>query len=159
MNLMTPKMRDNRVVPNTMLSRVRNEMERVFDSWFHRPMQIEWPDNGENWLPALDLIDSEAEITIKVDVPGMNPKDVNVSVTGNTLKITGKKDTSKEEKGENYYVSERHGGSFQRMINLPDDLDSEKINAVQTNGVLTIKIPKLKTAKPRHIPVKSGTEV
>jgi HSP20 family protein len=139
-----------------MLSRVRDEMDRVFDRWFERPLQAAWATNGENWMPALDVIDSETEVTIKAEVPGMAAKDVNVSVIGNTLTLSGEKDESKEEKGENFYVSERRFGSFRRSIELPEGIDADKIAAEQSNGVLTIKIPKLRTAKPRHVPVKAA---
>jgi HSP20 family protein len=79
-----------------------------------------------------------------------------MSVIGNTLTLSGEKDESKEEKGENFYVSERRFGSFRRSIELPEGIDADKIAAEQNNGVLTIKIPKLRTAKPRHVPVKAA---
>jgi HSP20 family protein len=109
-------------------------------------------------MPALDVTDSESEITIKAEVPGMAAKDVDVSISGNMLKLSGQKEECKEEKGENCYVSERRFGSFHRSIELPEGIDAERAAAVQDNGVLTIKIPKLMTAKPKHIPVKTAVK-
>ena len=156
MNLLRRKPSDSALGPNTMLARVRDEMDRAFERLFDRPLHLGWPTSGENWIPALDVSDSETEVTIKAEVPGMAAKDVNVSITGNTLTLSGEKDESKEEKDESFYVSERRFGSFRRSVELPEGVDADKISAEQNNGVLTIKIPKLKTAKPRHVQVKAA---
>lgn len=156
MNLLKTRPRETGLTAGTMLARVRDEMDRVFDRWFDRPLHLSLHTNGETWMPALDVTDSEIEITVKAEVPGMAAKDVSVAITGNTLTLSGEKDETKEEKGESFYVSERRFGSFRRSVELPDGVDADKITAEQTNGVLTIRIPKLKTAKPKHIPVKSS---
>lgn len=157
MNFLRTKPRETSLTPSTMLARVRDEMDRVFDRWFDRPLHAETQISGETWTPSLDVIDSETEITLKAEVPGMAAKDVIVAITGSTLTLSGEKDETKEEKGENFYLSERHFGSFRRSVELPDGVDAEKITAEQTNGVLTVKIPKLKTAKPKHVPVKASS--
>jgi HSP20 family protein len=158
MNLLRTKPREKALAPSNVLMRMRDEMDRMFDRWFDRPMELAWPANGESWNPTLDVIDNEAEITIKAEVPGIAAKDVNVSVSGNVLTLSGQKDESKEEKGENYYVSERRFGSFQRSVELPEGADTERVTAEQDNGVLTVKIPKLKSAQPKQIPVKANAK-
>jgi HSP20 family protein len=138
------------------LTRMRDEMERVFDRFVRDPFELAWSGDGTSWAPTVDVIDGENEITIKAEVPGIPAKEVDVSISGDILTLSGKKDETKEEKGENYFISERHFGSFERSIELPEGVDPEKISAEQNNGVLTVKIPKLKTAKPKHVPVKTG---
>lgn len=155
MNVLRRRPTETTLAPVNLLTRMRDEMDRVFDRWFDRPLEFAWPGNGKDWMPALDVIDSENEVTIKAEVPGMAAKDVNVSITGNMLTLSGQKDESKEEKGENFYVSERRFGSFQRSIELPDGVDADKVSAEQTNGVLTVKVPKLRSAKPKNVPVKT----
>lgn len=157
MNLLRTKPREL-AAPTGMLSRMRDELDRVFDRFVREPFDLAWPGNGSNWMPALDLVDGETEVTIKAEVPGMSAKDVDVSVSGNMLTLSGRKEESKEDRGENYFISERRFGAFQRTIELPEGVDAEKIVAEQENGVLTVKIPKLKTAKPKHIAIKSPTK-
>lgn len=159
MSLLRTKPRETVLAPPTTLTRMRDEMDRVFDRFVREPLDFVWPGDGKNWMPALDVIDNETEITVKAEVPGMAAKDVDVSITGNNLRLSGQKDECKEEKAENCYLSERRFGSFQRSIELPEGVDSERISAEQDNGVLTIKIPKLRTAKPKHIPVKAPAKV
>ncbi|HEY3244382.1 MAG TPA: Hsp20/alpha crystallin family protein [Phycisphaerae bacterium] len=103
---------------------------------------------------ALDVKDSESEVIVKAEIPGVDAKNVDISLSGNVLTISGQKEELKEEKGEDYFVSERNFGSFRRSLELPQTVDPEKITAEQDNGVLTVKIGKLKIAKPRRIPVK-----
>ena len=155
MNLLRRKPSATSLAPANMMTRMRDEMDRVFDRWFDRPLDLAWPTNGKGWMPALDVIDNESEVVVKAEIPGIPAKDVNVAISGNRLTLSGEKDESKEEKGENFYVSERSFGSFQRAIDLPDGIDAEKVTAEHADGVLTVKIGKLKTAKPKHIPVKA----
>jgi HSP20 family protein len=131
-------------------------MEGLFDRFFGDPWGSSWLRNGDLWTPALDVTEDEKEITIRAEIPGVAAKDVNVSVLGSTLTIAGQKEESTEDKGENYCMAERHYGSFRRTINLPDGVDPEKITAEQNNGVLTVKIGRLKTATPKHVPVRSS---
>jgi len=156
MNTLRMKSREHSLAPTRMLVRMRDEMDRVFERFFQEPLDISLAGDGKTWMPALDVIDNEMDVTVKAELAGIAPKDIDVSVSGNTLMLSGRKDETKEEERENYYVSERRFGSFQRSIDLPDGVDVEKLTAEHNNGVLTVKIPKLKTAKPKHIPVKAS---
>lgn len=140
-----------------MLLRMRDEMERMFDRFIRDPFELVWhPENGKTWFPALDVIDNETEVVVKAEVPGLEPKDVNVALSGNTLTISGHKDESSEEKGENFYMSERSFGAFRRAVTLPEGVDADKVKAEQKDGVLTVRVGKHKTAKARQIPVQPG---
>jgi len=154
MNLLRSKPKDTLVPSTPTLSRMRDEMERVFDRFVRDPFDLVVHPEHRTWLPALDVIDNESEIVVKAEVPGMAAKDVNVSISGNRLILSGEKQESKEQKSEGCYISERSFGAFHRSIELPEGIDPDKVSAEQTDGVLTVRIPKLKTAKPKHIPVK-----
>jgi HSP20 family protein len=131
-------------------------MEGLFDRFFGDQWGFSRSNNGDIWMPALDIREDEKEIMIRAEIPGVAAKDVNVSVLGNVLTIAGQKEESVEDQGENYCMNERHFGSFRRTINLPEGVDPEKITAEQNNGVLTVKLPRLKTATPKHVPVRSS---
>ena len=155
MNLLRNRPKDM-VTPSTpTLARMRDEMERVFDRFVRDPFDLVVHPEHRTWLPPLDVIDNESEIIVKAEVPGMMAKDVNVSISGNRLTLSGEKEERKEENDDNCYISERSFGSFHRVIDLPEGIDPEKVTADQKDGVLTVKIAKLKTAKPKHIPVKA----
>jgi len=154
MNKVQIRPREMAMAPGSMLAQMRNEMDRVFNRFIGEPIDFGWMGNGMKWLPAVDVIDGETEVVVKAEVPGIATKDVNVSISGNWLTLSGKKEESKEEKADNYSVSERWFGSFQRSVELPEGMDSDKVTAEQTNGVLIVRVPKLKTAKPKQVPIK-----
>jgi hypothetical protein len=93
----------------------------------------------------------------KADVPGIQEKDLEVTLTGNRLTIAGKRDTEKEEQNERYYTYERSYGSFTRTFTLPDGADADKLDANLSNGVLSIVIPKKPELQPKKIDVKAPT--
>ena len=155
MNLLRTKPKELATSSPLTFARMRDEMERVFDRFVRNPFEIAWPPERGSWMPALEVTDTENEFVVKAEVPGMSAKDVNVSLTGNRLTLSGEKEESKEEKREGCYINERSFGSFHRSIELPDGIDPEKIAAEQTDGVLTVKVGKVKAVKPKHIPVKS----
>jgi HSP20 family protein len=142
--------------PVPALEQIRDAMDRVFDRFTAEPFEWGWGGNGK-WIPALDVIDAESEFLIKAEIPGMDPKDVNISISGDRLTLSGEKEESTEDKRDNYFVSERRFGSFQRTVQLPEGADTEKVIAEQANGVLTVRIPKLKAVKPRQVPIKAAS--
>ena len=110
-------------------------------------------------MPRLDLVEDEKGFRITAELPGMTDKDVQVSMSDHTLTISGEKKEEKETKDKQIYRSERNYGSFRRVVELPGDIDADKVNASFTNGVLTIEMPKSKDAreKVRQIPVQTQT--
>lgn len=92
--------------------------------------------------PAMDFTEDEKTYRLTAELPGMSEKDIDVQMSGDMLTIKGEKRQEKEEKAENYYVSERRFGSFQRSFTLPDGIDRDKIEAGFEKGVLTITLPK-----------------
>ncbi len=135
--------------------RLHNELDRSLEGFFG-PLSLVEPalPPVEGWLPPMDVAETDAEITIRADVPGVPAKDLNIAVTGNTLSISGEKETNREEKKNGYCRRERSFGSFRRSLTLPETADPEKVSAESDNGVLTVHIAKRQSAKPRQIEVK-----
>jgi len=130
---------------------MHNEIDRVFDRF--RGGEY---DTGavQNWLPAVDVMEQDNAFIIKAELPGVDKKDVKITVQNDVLTIKGEKKQESEKKGENYHCTERLYGSFQRSFTLPATIASEKIDASYDNGVLVLNLPKLEEAKPKEIEVK-----
>jgi HSP20 family protein len=160
MNLLTcrPKERVSTNGGAGTLTKFRNEMERAFDRFFTEPFEVAWYGrNGKEWWPKLDVVEENDNVTIRMEVPGVSPKDVEVSVRDNVLTVSGQKESSSKEEGKDFYVSEREFGSFRRSIELPSGCDADRVTASQDNGVLTVKIARTKEAAPKKITVKTGS--
>jgi len=140
------------LTPFRDFERMRREMDHLWDSFFERR-----PRRGEEemeWLPALDLAETNNEIVVKAEVPGMDPKDIDISLSDGILTIKGEKKQEKEEKEEGYHLVERSYGYFSRTIELPREVQSDKINASYKNGVLKIVLPKSEKAKKKEVKIK-----
>ena len=108
--------------------------------------------------PAVDVSETEQGYEISADMPGMDNKDIEITLNNNVLTLKGEKKEQHETKEKDYYLQERSYGTFQRSFTLPDDVDSEHISTAFSNGVLIIKLPKSAQAKAktRKIEVKAG---
>lgn len=146
----------------------RNEVEvadpfRAFDQMFE-DLWRNWParffSEGTTGIlrPAMDVIESDKEVTIRVDLPGLKPDDVKVEVEDNTLSVSGEVGDTVEKEGERYHYRERSYGAFQRSVRLPSTVDTDKVEATFENGVLNIVLPKLPHAQPRQITVKANSK-
>jgi HSP20 family protein len=105
-------------------------------------------------MPAFDIAEADEHFIVKADLPGIDPKNLDISLTGNVLIISGEKKEKREEKNERYHTIERQFGSFSRSFMLPADVKEEGIEAVYKDGVLRVTIPKSERAKQKKIPVK-----
>ena len=146
----------------------RSEMDRLFDRFgggfgfpsLRRMFDVEapWRSSFSFPMPAIDMSEDEKTYKISAELPGMDAKDVDVSVTGDMLVLKGEKRQEKEEKDKNYHFSERAYGSFQRAFELPESVDRGKIAADFSKGVLTITLPKMVEAQQptKKIAVKAS---
>jgi len=107
------------------------------------------------WAPAIDMFEKDVKFVVKAELPGMKEEDIDVSVIGNTLTIKGERKTESEVKEDDYYYSERSYGSFSRSIEIPSNVDTQKIEANYGDGVLEIGLPKTSEAKPNKISVSA----
>jgi HSP20 family protein len=133
---------------------LREEMERVFDRFFE-PRWEEF-EAIDAWAPKVDFSETKDAFMVKAEIPGVEQKDVSVSLENQMLTIRGEKHKEKEEKDEKYHRVERSWGGFTRTIALPAGLDTEKVDAAFKDGVLTIKLPKAPGAKGTTIPVRAA---
>lgn len=139
--------------------RFREEFENLFDRFF-RPefgtsMLESWPARF-GWGPRMDLAETDNDVTVKVEVPGIDPKDIDINVTGDVLTVRGEKRQESERKDANVVFMERQYGSFSRSVHLPTSVDPEKIDAVYKDGVLTITMGKLPGARPKKVSVRQA---
>ena len=109
---------------------------------------------AEEWWPTVDVSESKDNFIIKAELPGMDDKDVSVTISGNVLTIKGEKKKKEEEKDEHHYRAERYYGSFQRSFQLPTSVKADKIEAAFDKGVLKVTLPKVEEAKKKKIEVK-----
>ena len=137
--------------PLRELSSLRREME---DLWENLAGEREFlPMRGE-WMPALDVSETKDSLIVKAEVPGMEPKDIDISLTGDLLTLKGEKKQKTEEKKENFHRIETRYGAFSRTIRVPVSVDSDKIEASYDNGVLKIVLPKKEEVKAKQIEIK-----
>lgn len=106
------------------------------------------------WVPSVDIKEDNQQFLIEADIPGVKPKDIDISMENSVLTIKGERHLENREEGRNYQRVERTHGSFYRRFTLPDTADPEKVSASGKNGVLQIAIPKRELAQPRKITIQ-----
>jgi HSP20 family protein len=134
---------------------LQREIDRVFDS-FARNIPV-WGANSAtpNWAyPHIDVVESDKEIEITAELPGMEVGDVNLSLADGVLTIKGEKQAEQEHKGKSYQLLERNYGAFSRSIPLPTNLEAESVRASMDKGLLKVKVAKPKSATARQIEIK-----
>lgn len=140
------------------LQRFRDEIDRTFERFFHDPWGA--VESGLSalgpWGPAVDVSQTDTEVAVRAEIPGLDPKDLDITIQGNMLVLAGEKKESAEEKGTDYSYSECRYGSFRRTIELPSSIDPDKVTAEHKNGVVTIRIEKSQAERPRRINVSQS---
>jgi HSP20 family protein len=128
----------------------QREFDRLFKEAF-TPMFGEGDLSTRTWAPPVDIYENENDIVLKAELPGVDPKDVEVRVEDSTLYLKGERKFEKETKEENYHRVERSYGSFARSFSLPNSINAEKVKADYKDGLLTLTLPKREEAKPKTI--------
>ena len=125
---------------------------RLFEDTINRL----FTDGGSTrpWAPAVDILETDNELVLKADLPGVEMKDVDINIENGTLTLKGERKFEREEKNKGFHRMERSYGSFVRYFTLPDTVDPEHVHAEYNNGVLTVTLPKKEIAKPRNIKVQ-----
>ena len=140
------------VLARREFSTLQDRVNRILRESFI-PQSPEEALTTSNFAPPVDVYEDEHNITLKVEVPGIDEKDINVSIENNTLTVRGERRFEKDEKEENYHRVERMYGSFTRSFTLPNTLDPEQVSANYEKGVLKIRLAKKTEAKPKVIKV------
>lgn len=133
---------------------LQRQVNRLFEDFFGRGFFSLEPFGREPWGVALDVAETNDALIVKAELPGVDPKDVDISISGDVLTIKGEKKQEKEEKGTTYHRIERSYGSFSRSLLLPTPIDTDKIEAKYDKGVLEITLPKKPEAKTKTIQIQ-----
>jgi HSP20 family protein len=134
------------------LGMLQDRMNRLFDD-AGRTWRNDEPAATTSWSPAVDIFETEGEIVVKAELPGMDRKDITLHLENNVLSLRGERKFEKETKDENYHRIERSYGTFSRSFAIPATVDEEKIRADYKDGVLKIILPKKEQAKPKQIKI------
>ena len=133
------------------LSGFRGELDRLFDSFFHDVAP--WGERA--WGPPIDVEETDKEIHVRAEIPGVKPEELDISISGNTLVISGEKKESEEKRDQGYVYQERRYGSFRREVALSTAVDAANVQADYKDGVLSVTLKKAEEALPRKIQVKA----
>ncbi len=137
------------------VDRLGSEMDRLFNRFLDR-WSPEFPFREGQWMPSVDVSETGKEIMVNAELPGMDAKDIDISVSGTVLTLKGERKREYEEKDENLYRIERRYGAFSRSIQLPAGVDPEKAEATYKDGVLKLTLPKTKEESISKIRVKAA---
>jgi HSP20 family protein len=133
------------------LGGVQSEVNRFLDTFFGRSAQGD--EQERTWTPVADMYETKDELVIKVDLPGMSDKDVQVTITGDLLSLKGQRVEPEGMKPEQYFRAERWTGRVERIFQLPIPVQADKVRAAYRDGVLTVTLPKLESVKPKEIKI------
>jgi len=137
--------------PLRNVSDVQGEMNRLFDSFFGRPVST--AAGTRAWGPVFDMYETKDELVLNVELPGVREKDISLSITGDLLTVKGERAFNQELKDENYVHLERVYGKFERSIQLPMPVQADRVKATFRDGVLEVKLPKAEEVKPKDIKI------
>jgi HSP20 family protein len=135
---------------------LQREIDRLFDDFGRGLPAFRTPNLTPDLTPTLDVTETDKEIEITAELPGLEEKDVEVNVADNVLTIRGEKKAEKEDKSKNYHVTERSYGAFARTLALPDGIDTDAIKASIAKGVLKVTVPKPAPAKQKKVEIKTA---
>ena len=141
------------LAPFRDFEKMRKEMDRLWDSFFEGGLRRR-TEGAVEWLPSLDIAETKNELVVKCEIPGMDPKDIDISLSDGMLTIKGEKKQEREEKEADYHLVERSYGAFTRSVQLPKEVQSDKISAFYKNGVLKITLPKSEEVQKKGIKIK-----
>jgi HSP20 family protein len=141
------------------------DLERVFEEFLNRrwlrPSGWEWPRLGEissrldRQMPSVDIVDGDKEVVVRAELPGVEKKDIDVSIVERTLTIKASTRKEQKEESDSYFRQEIRTGSFSRSVLLPADVNAQKAQASFKGGVLELRLPKARTVKPQKVPLSS----
>ncbi|MFO7742397.1 MAG: Hsp20/alpha crystallin family protein [Anaerolineae bacterium] len=133
---------------------LREAMDRLFEESFVRPRGADLAPRVRGTL-AVDMYETDEDVVVKASVPGIDPEDLDISITGDTLTIRGESRAEEEVEEDNYIYRERRYGAFSRAVTVPTSVEADKAEAEFEDGVLTLRLPKTEEVKPKAIKVKT----
>lgn len=137
--------------PNRTLRNLQREVDSLFDRFFNRA-----GDDGSSavWAPQTDLLETDEDFQLRLDVPGMSKEDIDINLQNGTLTVSGERTSERTDEGDDYVRVERAFGNLHRTFTLPDAVDHENIEATYEDGVLSIHVPKTEESTRRQIEIR-----
>jgi HSP20 family protein len=134
------------------ISLLREELDELINKFFE-VSEVRLPFRAS--VPPLELSETNGEVRVQIDVPGMKPDDIDIEIVGNTLTVSGERKEEKEDKGRTYHRVERRSGEFSRSITLPCEVKEDSVDARYHDGVLVVVMQKTEATRSRKVPIKS----
>jgi HSP20 family protein len=130
------------------------ELEQIFEEWASKFHEVGLPEFFTIEEPKMDIYEADGKVVAKIEMPGIDPKSIDVSIENNLLRVEGKKEEKVEEKKKGYYRKELKSGYLKRVVSLPLEVVGEKAQASYQNGLLTVEVPKVKEAQRKKKKIK-----
>jgi HSP20 family protein len=131
---------------------IQSEMNRLFETFLGRPAALE--TGGAVWMPMVDVWETNDDLILSFDVPGVPEKEISLSITGDVLMLTGERRGNELGNGDSYFDGERIFGRFERSIRLPVPVQAEGVKAAYRDGVLEVRLPKAESSRPKEIKIE-----
>ena len=132
---------------------LRTAVDQLFGNYTGRPGRMRF---YRGVFPALNITENEDNLCLTAELPGMNPNEIDISATADSITLRGERKESLTSKEVNYHQREREFGTFRRVIDLPSKIDTDKMSASYKNGILTVVLPKAEETKPKQIQIKTS---
>ena len=132
---------------------IQGEMNRLFDSFFGRPLAAGRATGSSVWTPVVDVYETKDDFVLDFELPGIREKEVSLSITGDLLTVKGERQFNQQRKDDAYHHMERAYGKFERTVQLPLPVQAARVTATYRDGVLEVKLPKAEEIKPKEIKI------
>ena len=132
---------------------IQGEMNRLFDSFFGRPLAAGRATGSSVWTPVVDVYETKDDFVLDFELPGIREKEVSLSITGDLLTVKGERQFNQQRKDDSYHHMERAYGKFERTVQLPLPVQAGRVTATYRDGVLEVKLPKAEEIKPKEIKI------
>ena len=132
---------------------IQNEMNRLFDRFLGRPMATATGADRQAWAPVVDMYETNDDVVMKFELPGVREKDISLSITGDLLTVRGEREFSQQLGDHNYFNMERVYGKFERSIRLPVPVQADRVSATYRDGMLEVRLPKTEEVRPKEIKI------
>ena len=132
---------------------IQGEMNRLFDSFFGRPLGTSTEMGSRPWMPVVDMYETKDDLILNFELPGVREKEVSLSITGDLLTVRGERQFNQQLKDDNYHHMERAYGKFERTVQRPMPVQTGRVTASYRDGVLEVKLPKAEEVRPKEIKI------
>ena len=139
--------------PFRHVTRLQDRMNRIFEDALGRPVEDSDIFSGP-WAPPVDILETENDLVLRAELPGLKPEDVHIQIENNTLTLRGERRFESKDEKANFHRRERVYGAFSRSFTLPSTVEQEKISAEFKEGILQVSLPKKEETKPKQITIK-----